>query len=256
MQKKLKITDFISIFFRSFFIQAVWNFQSMLAVGFSYSLVPVAKRLFKSKMDRKKFFERHLNFFNAHPYFSSFALGAIARIEEDYVLTGKSDYQKIERLKNALIGPLGAIGDQVVWATLKPASILVGVLGVLVIQDFKSKIIFLMLILILYNVPHLYIRFFGILKGYNLGFNVYKLLNLDNFKAYKLFYAGIGALSLGLFTGFTIVIYSNINFRYFIIFIVSIMSAYIYKKWKQSFYGSIIFPLMLSILMGVILESI
>ena len=134
--RKINFPVFVSIFFRSFLIQAVWNYQSMLSIGFCFALTPVAKKLFKDRQKRIEFYNRHLNFFNAHPYFSSFALGAISRIEEDMVLEGREDYYKVDRLKNALIGPLGAIGDQLIWATLKPASILIGLLAVILIDDF------------------------------------------------------------------------------------------------------------------------
>jgi mannose/fructose/N-acetylgalactosamine-specific phosphotransferase system component IID len=54
----------------------------MLSIGFCFALVPVANKLFKDRQKRIEFYNRHLNFFNAHPYFSSFALGAISRVEE------------------------------------------------------------------------------------------------------------------------------------------------------------------------------
>ncbi len=42
--KKLGPMVFIDIFFRSFFIQAVWNYQSMISIGFCFALAPVAKK--------------------------------------------------------------------------------------------------------------------------------------------------------------------------------------------------------------------
>ncbi|MBD3224490.1 MAG: PTS mannose family transporter subunit IID, partial [Caldithrix sp.] len=83
--KQLKWTDHLSIFFRSFLLQAGWNFKSMLSIGFVFALLPVAKRLYKTNEERKKFLLRHIGFFNAHPYFASYALGAIAKIEEETV---------------------------------------------------------------------------------------------------------------------------------------------------------------------------
>ena len=254
--RKIDFLVFLGVFFRSFFIQALWNYQSMISIGFCFALVPVAKKLFKDRDKRSDFFNRHLNFFNAHPYFSSFALGSIARVEEDLVLEGSNDYTKVDRLKNALIGPLGAIGDQLVWATLKPASILVGLLAVILIDNFQTKIIFLFVLLGLYNIPHLYIRMAGILKGYRSGFEIYKMLNLDNFRTVKNIYGGVGALALGIIFGYYLIQNSETDIAYAIVFLLCFLAAYFYKKWRQSVYRSLALPILLAVLLGILIENI
>ena len=258
MKKKQKINFlvFISIFFRSFLIQAVWNYQSMLSIGFCFALTPVAKKLFKDREKRIAFYNRHLNFFNAHPYFSSFALGAITRVEEDMALEGNEDYSKVDRLKNALIGPLGAIGDQLVWATLKPASILICLLAVILIDDYQTKIGFLFVLLILYNIPHLYIRIFGIIKGYRAGYDVYKILNIERFKTVKNIYGGLGGLALGIIIAYSLLQSGETNGAYAIVFALSFLSAYFYKKLWQSVYRSLAFPVILAVIIGVIIEKL
>ncbi len=254
--RKINFPVFISMFFRSFLIQAVWNYQSMLSIGFCFALAPVAKKLFKDRQKRIEFYNRHLNFFNAHPYFSSFALGAISRVEEDMVLEGKDDYFKVDRLKNALIGPLGAIGDQLVWATLKPASILVCLLGVILIDNYETKIIFLFVLLVLYNIPHLYIRMFGIIKGYQAGYDVYKMLNIERFKTIKNVYGGLGGLALGIIIAYSILQSGESNGAYAIVFALSFLTAYFYKKLRHSVYRSLAFPIILAVIIGVIVENL
>ena len=254
--KRLNIFVFISMFFRSFLIQAVWNYQSMLSIGFCFALVPVANTLFKDRQKRIEFYNRHLNFFNAHPYFSSFALGAIARVEEDMIIEGKEEYVKIDRLKNALMGPLGAIGDQLVWATLKPASILVCLLGVLLINSYETKIIFLFVLLILYNIPHLYIRIFGVIKGYQAGYEVYKILKIERFKTVKNIYGAFGGLALGIIVAYSMLQSGDANFKYAIVFALSLLTAYFYKKLKQSVYLSLTLPVILAILVGIFIENL
>jgi mannose/fructose/N-acetylgalactosamine-specific phosphotransferase system component IID len=228
----------------------------MLSIGFCFALVPVANKLFENRQKRIEFYNRHLNFFNAHPYFSSFALGAISRIEEDMVLEGKEEFIKIDRLKNALMGPLGAIGDQLVWATLKPASILVCLLAVLLIDDYENQIIFLFVLLILYNIPHLYIRIFGIIKGYQSGYNVYKSLKSERFKTIKNIYGALGGLALGIIIAYSMLQSGESNPNFAIVFALSFLTAYFYKKLKQSVYRSLAFPVLLSIIIGIIIENI
>ena len=168
MEQERKITtrDLISVFFRSFLIQAVWNFKSLVSVGMCFALVPVARRLCDKEKVCTKFLKRHLYFFNTHPFFASYALGAIARLEEDRVKGIIKDDEQIDRFKNALIGPLGAIGDQYFWAAIKPGAILTGLAGVALAPDLKIQLAFLALALLLYNLPHFYIRILGLWKGY------------------------------------------------------------------------------------------
>jgi len=247
---------FFDIFFRSFFIQAVWNYQSMISIGFCFALAPVARKLFKDSERRSAFINRHLNFFNAHPYFSSFALGAIAKVEHDLVLEENDDYYKLDRLKNALIGPLGAIGDQLVWATIKPASILVGLLGVMLLPGFQTKIVFVVVLLALYNIPHIYIRIFGLIKGYKAGFEIYKLLSLDKFSTVRHIYGGVGAVSLGIIFSYSLLDSGSLDITYAIVFIICFFTAYYYKKWRQSVYRSLTLPILLAFIFGIIIENL
>src|SRR5256884_9559684 len=54
---------------------------------------------------------RGARFFNAHPYLCGLAVGAAARAEHDGVPP-----EQVERLRTALCGPLGSLGDRLVWA--------------------------------------------------------------------------------------------------------------------------------------------
>jgi mannose/fructose/N-acetylgalactosamine-specific phosphotransferase system component IID len=228
----------------------------MISIGFCFALAPVARKLFKDSEKRSAFIDRHLSFFNAHPYFSSFALGAIAKVEHDLVLEAKDDYSKLDRLKNALIGPLGAIGDQLVWATIKPASILVGLLGVMFLPDFQAKIIFLVVLLALYNIPHIYIRIFGLIRGYRAGFEIYKLLSFENFKTVRIVYGGVGAVALGNIFSYALLESGQTEITHVIVFLICFFVAYYYRKWRQSVYRSLTLPVVLAFLLGIILENV
>ena len=58
---------------------------------------------------------RESRYFNAHPYLASVAVGALARAELD-----GEDPVRIERFRTALCGPLGSVGDRLVWAGWLP----------------------------------------------------------------------------------------------------------------------------------------
>jgi mannose/fructose/N-acetylgalactosamine-specific phosphotransferase system component IID len=203
-----------------------------------------------------KFLCRHLNFFNAHPYFASFAIGAVARVEEEQQISGKSDPAQVDRLKNALIGPLGAIGDQVFWASIKPSSILVAALAILVVPDLQGQLIALAFMLLMYNIPHLYVRASGLYKGYQLGYEVYKILNLSEYNIVKRWYAVAGAILLGAITGLSFFRFEQVDPRQAIVFIVSIVVVYHVWKWRQNFYHSVLSSLLTALLLGIVLELV
>jgi mannose/fructose/N-acetylgalactosamine-specific phosphotransferase system component IID len=253
--KKIKKIDLIKIFFRSFFLQSVWNYQTLLSVGFAFALVPASKALYPEKADRIAFLRRHLNFFNAHPYFASYALGAITRIEEE-ITNGKAELSQVERLKNALIGPLGALGDQMFWGTIKPAAILLGVIVVLISQHINTFLSLFIVLLLLYNIPHLYIRYYGIVDGYKRGFEVYKIISLDRYKKYRSFYIGLGAASLGFVIGYLFLKYELNNIYQGLVFAGCVVVAYYFHKLKRSFYRTVVFSLLAAVLFGIIVETI
>jgi mannose/fructose/N-acetylgalactosamine-specific phosphotransferase system component IID len=251
-QKSLPFSASLSIFFRSFLIQSVWNYQSLLSVGFAFCLIPIARRLYKDQAERIGFLRRHLGFFNAHPYFASYALGAISRVEGDR----QTGPEMIDRFRNALIGPLGAIGDQLFWGTIKPGCILFAMIGVLLIDRVHLLVAYFIAVLICYNIPHLLIRAKGILVGYREGFNVYKLLNIVQFQNFRIVYRGLGAISLGFVIGFNVLEYGRINPTMSAVFGLSICGSYIFHKWKHSFYRNALIILTGSVLIGIILENL
>lgn len=64
-------------------------------------------------------------FFNANPNLAGVAVAALARAE-----CTEAPESQIQRLRVALAGPLGAIGDQLFWAGFVPGAMAVGLLGV------------------------------------------------------------------------------------------------------------------------------
>ncbi|MGD9487749.1 MAG: PTS system mannose/fructose/sorbose family transporter subunit IID [Calditrichaceae bacterium] len=249
--KKLKYSDFISMFFRSFFFQTAWNFKSLVSIGFSFAMIPVAKRLYTTKEEYALFLKRHLGFFNSHPYFASFALGAIARLEEDSVNDPSLRTEQIEKFKNALIGPLGAVGDQLFWGIIKPTSLVLGAAGIIMIRNLKVQLLFLVLLLILFNVPHIYVRFFGIIKGYQEGYQSYKQIKIERFALLKNFFLHLGTVAIGAFIGFIAIKNLHSDLTGLLVFASSIGLAVYLRNKKMAVYSPILLPLILAFMIGI-----
>lgn len=165
---KLTTLDLIRVYLRSFFVQASWNFQRMLNLGMTFSLLPILRKLTSDRGQQIAFLKRHLRFFNANPFISTFGLGAIARIEEEHVVGSRdiSDEQ-IGRMQEILSGPLGSVGDQLFWKTFRPMAAAWGVASVLILGIW-GVVVFLLV----FNVPHLGLRWYGLTRGYKMGTDI------------------------------------------------------------------------------------
>jgi len=68
----------LSAFARCFVIQGSWNYHTMLGSGFAFALLPVLRHLAADPDALERAVDRHLELFNAHPYLSGVAVGAVA----------------------------------------------------------------------------------------------------------------------------------------------------------------------------------
>ena len=105
------------IFFRSFLIQAAWTFEGLQSIGFTYGIAPILKQVYPDSRERAEVMRKYLNFFNSHPYMSTAILGATAALERR---RHQENIGTTEQLRDAVSGPLAALGDALFWTGLKP----------------------------------------------------------------------------------------------------------------------------------------
>ncbi|MCT4382915.1 PTS system mannose/fructose/sorbose family transporter subunit IID [Leuconostoc suionicum] len=127
-ETKIELTrkDRMSVAWRSQFLQGSWNYERMQNVGWAYAMIPAIKKLYKSKEDRSAALQRHLEFFNTHPYVASPILGVTLALEEERANGAPIDDTAIQGVKIGMMGPLAGIGDPVFWFTIRP---IIGALG-------------------------------------------------------------------------------------------------------------------------------
>lgn len=123
---KLSKSDRFKVMWHSQFLQGSWNYERMQNGGWVYSLIPALRKLYPEKKDMAKALERHLVFFNTHPYLASPVLGVTLALEEDKAKGAPVDDQAIQGVKVGMMGPLAGVGDPVFWYTIRP---IVGALG-------------------------------------------------------------------------------------------------------------------------------
>lgn len=117
----LRPWDLARVFGRSLWLQASWSFEGMQSLGFGYALAPALERLGGERGLWEGLRERHLEFFNTHPFLACGVLGVAVRMEAE----GQGEAAR--RVKSLLMGPFGALGDSLYWGSLKPLLMLAAV---------------------------------------------------------------------------------------------------------------------------------
>ena len=92
----------------------------MQNLGWAYSLIPAIKKLYTTKEDQAAALERHLEFFNTHPYVAAPIMGVTLALEEERANGVEIDDAAIQGVKIGMMGPLAGIGDPVFWFTVRP----------------------------------------------------------------------------------------------------------------------------------------
>lgn len=123
---QLSVSDRKKVWWRSTFLQGSWNYERMQNLGWAYAMIPPIKRLYPKKEDQAAALERHLEFFNTHPYVASPILGVTLALEEERANGAAIDDAAIQGVKIGMMGPLAGIGDPVFWFTVRP---ILGALG-------------------------------------------------------------------------------------------------------------------------------
>jgi len=107
-------------------IQASWNYERMQGIGMAWASLPLLEPLRGSDPERyRAAVARASEFFNANPFLAGAAVGAAAREELD-----GAPGPQVARLRTALCGPLGALGDQLFWLGTVPGLAAAGLVAV------------------------------------------------------------------------------------------------------------------------------
>lgn len=165
IEGKTKITskDLNEIFWRMQLMNVTNNFQSMQAIGFLSSFVPVLERLYSDQPQelRAKAMKRHLEFFNSHVNSDALILGIAAAVEES---TAEDQKETVTSIKTGLMGPLAGIGDSVLKFTWLP---ICGSIGASL--ALNGSVLGPILMFVLYNTVNIATKYYGIHLGYSKG---------------------------------------------------------------------------------------
>ncbi len=162
--QKITKKDLMKVFWRSIPFEISWNYVRQMHSGVAYALGPIIEKLYKTKEERAEALKRHMEFFNITPYFATLVLGIVTAMEEKNAEDPEFDVASINNVKASIMGPLSGIGDSLFLNTWR---IITAGIGISLAMNGSplGAVIFL----ILYNIPALILRYFGMMKGYELG---------------------------------------------------------------------------------------
>jgi len=181
------------VFFRSLLLQAAWNPKGMQNLGFAFALWPAFRELYPDRAEREAALKRHLDTFNTHPYLATAILGGVIHHEER-IVAGREPPDAALNFKQALMGPLAALGDGFFWLSFRPA---VGALAALlaVWTGVWAAVFFA----VVYNVVQLGLRARYLMLGYTLGDGVLGPVGRQHLAERGLELRALGACAAGAF---------------------------------------------------------
>ena len=154
---------------RSFNLQASFNYERMQAGGWLYSILPGLEKIHTNKEDLSISMQHNLEFFNTHPFLINFVMGIVLSLEQQ-----KADIQTIRAVRVAAMGPLGGIGDAIFWFTLVPITA-----GITANMAINGSLAGPILFLLIFNIVQFGLRFFLMNWSYKLGTTAIELLTAN-----------------------------------------------------------------------------
>lgn len=152
------------LFWNSFFLENCYNYERQQGLGFAVAMWPAIKRFYKTKEDRAEALTRHMAIFNTTPHVVGAITGVAAALESEASQNPEFDKSIINNVKVGLMGPFAGIGDSFFQGTLR---IIASGIGISLCQ--QGSILGPLLFLLIFNVPHIIIRYLLTLVGYRSG---------------------------------------------------------------------------------------
>jgi PTS system mannose-specific IID component len=152
------------VLWRLAMIQGSWNYDRMVGLGLGFAALPLLPPATGHSDEALARLSAH---FNAHPYLAGLAVGALARMERD----GRPAVD-VMRLRDALRGPLGSIGDELFWAGVLPTAAGIGLVAATQGPPWAGAV----MLLGVHNLMHVPVRRWALNRGWELGREVARAL--------------------------------------------------------------------------------
>ena len=195
-EKKVTSSDLRQVFWRSMANQSAFSFERMQALGWTFALMPMLKKLYSNADEFKAALRRHLTFVNSEPAMLNIIAGVTASMEEKRANGAEIDDAAINGIKTALMGPFAGIGDSILQSAIRSIAA-----GVGVSLASQGSILGPILFLLIYNVFNMGLRWYGLQYGFKFGDQLLGGVSGGQLKNYMVAASLIGLLVAGAMVG-------------------------------------------------------
>ncbi len=193
-EKKITKKELRQMFWRSFQLDISWDYERQQHIAYSYAMTPVIEKLHKDNPEKKaRALSRGLDFMAITPQLSTLLMGINAAMEEENANNENFDDSSIQAVKTSLMGPLAGIGDSLIAGTLRIIAA-----GIAIGFAQQGNILGPILFLLIFNIPALLIRYYGLKFGYTKGASLITRAEQDGIMK-KITYAAsiVGLMAVG-----------------------------------------------------------
>jgi mannose PTS system EIID component len=155
------------VIWRSFFLQASWNFERLQSLGMLFAIAPALRAIHQGE-ELANACRRHLEYFNTHPFMASPVMGTILFLEEG---SSDPDYVELKEFRRMVMAPYAAMGDALFWGGLRPIAA-----GVSLFFAARGSLWAPFVFLAIFNIPHIWMRISGLFRGYVQGLKVVEVI--------------------------------------------------------------------------------
>lgn len=216
VKKRSDATKFRQFWLRSWAIQASWNYERQMNMGFLYGIAPTLDEIYADDSDpqirqyKQEAYNRHMAFYNCTPQTSAFALGLTASMEEQYAADRENfNPDTINAVKTSLMGPLSGIGDSFFQGTVR---VIAFGLGISLAQ--QGSILGPILAMLISFVPSWLVTYFAGKLGYSMGSKYLQELQKGNLMEKVMYICGIvGLMVIGAMVASMVNITTPIQFE-------------------------------------------
>lgn len=194
--KRSGFKKYWQFFWRSWAIQASWNYERQMDMGFLYGIAPTLDELYPDEHDpvqveqKKEAYERHMAFYNCTPQTSAFVLGLASSMEEQYAADREHfNPDTINAVKTSLMGPLSGVGDSFFQGTVR---VIAFGLGISLAK--QGSILGPVLAILISLIPAWFVTWFGGKLGYTMGSKYLTKLQSGNLMDQLMYVCGVVGL--------------------------------------------------------------
>jgi mannose/fructose/sorbose-specific phosphotransferase system IID component len=187
--------DIRRLFWRSFLLQAAFNYERFQNMGFWWGVKPLLRKFYGHNPDELAAADqRHLQFFNTHPWTCGPIFGITATMEAQRARDPQStDGESINAVKISMMGPLAGLGDSLVYGAIRP--VLSGLTAALAVTgNIAGPLLFIVGI----NIIHVAMRWYGLDYGFRYGVRFFEKLDPSQIERVKEYATALGLLTVGV----------------------------------------------------------